>query len=90
MQPSTLDKTVNLVSRSMANYPTVSLEILKELKIQLFNTIQSLLNLLRLFLKTLGILTCPLWILGLALAFFVVVRLIDNQTIQVGTYSSSG
>ncbi|HCJ6328371.1 hypothetical protein K5F27_16835 [Acinetobacter baumannii] len=85
MKPTTLDKTVNLVSRSMTNYPTVSLEILKELKIQLFNTLQSVLNLLRLFLKTLGILTCPLWILVLAFAFFVIVRLIDNQTIQVST-----
>lgn len=85
MKPTTLDKTVNLVSRSMTNYPTVSLEILKELKIQLFNTLQSILNLLRLFLKTLGILTCPLWILVLAFAFFVIVRLIDNQTIQVST-----
>lgn len=85
MNPTTLDKTVNLVSRSMTNYPTVSLEILKELKIQLFNTLQSVLNLLRLFLKTLGILTCPLWILVLAFAFFVIVRLIDNQTIQVST-----
>ncbi|MFH4038901.1 hypothetical protein WAJ79_14610 [Acinetobacter baumannii] len=85
MKPTTLDKTVNLVSRSMNNYPTVSLEILKELKIQLLNTLQSILNLLRLFLKTLGILTCPLWILVLAFAFFVIVRLIDNQTIQVST-----
>lgn len=85
MKPTTLDKTVNLVSRSMTNYPTVSLEILKELKIQLFNTLQSVLNLLRLFLKTLGILTCPLWILVLAFAFFVIVRLIDNQTIQIST-----
>lgn len=85
MKPTTLDKTVNLVSRSMTNYPTVSLEILKELKIQLFNALQSVLNLLRLFLKTLGILTCPLWILVLAFAFFVIVRLIDNQTIQVST-----
>lgn len=75
MESKPIERTINLITRGAKNYPTVCMEIAKELTDQSVKVYKANLSLLRLSAKAAGILTFPLWIVPLALAFFVVSRL---------------
>ncbi|WP_038345632.1 hypothetical protein [Acinetobacter sp. A47] len=83
MRPTTLFQTSNLVKRAVKNYPTVCSDIGKEVLNQMVKTFYTVVDLLRLFAKAGMILLFPFWIIPFALAFFLIIRLIENQTIQI-------
>lgn len=79
MSTTPIEQTKIIVTRAVNNYPKVVMELSNEVKNQLVATGKEIYSLLRLSVKTVGIVTFPVWIVPVALVMCLTIHVLSIQ-----------